>query len=92
MKLSQKNQTKTDQVLIGKEPPKNLKWWSLTCAPHCDYSHSWVLLVSFPGRMRQWARREAERLVVLREAQGLPLIDENYYDPSKIILPSSSDE
>ncbi|XP_053482000.1 NADH dehydrogenase [ubiquinone] 1 beta subcomplex subunit 11, mitochondrial [Ictalurus furcatus] len=42
--------------------------------------------------MRQWARREAERLIVLREAQGLPLIDEIYYDPSKIVLPSSSDE
>ncbi|GAA6078505.1 NADH dehydrogenase [ubiquinone] 1 beta subcomplex subunit 11, mitochondrial [Tachysurus ichikawai] len=42
--------------------------------------------------MRQWARREAERLIVLREAQGLPLIDENYYDPNKIVLPSSSEE
>ncbi|XP_053359985.1 NADH dehydrogenase [ubiquinone] 1 beta subcomplex subunit 11, mitochondrial [Clarias gariepinus] len=42
--------------------------------------------------MRQWARREAERLIILREAHGLPLIDENYYDPSKIVLPSSSDE
>ncbi|KAI4897147.1 hypothetical protein NFI96_015196 [Prochilodus magdalenae] len=42
--------------------------------------------------MRQWARREAERLIKQREAQGLPLMDENYYDPSKIVLPSSSDE
>lgn len=42
--------------------------------------------------MRQWARREAERLIVLREAEGLPLINENYYDPSKIVFPSSSDE
>uniref|UniRef100_A0A3B1JTS6 NADH dehydrogenase [ubiquinone] 1 beta subcomplex subunit 11, mitochondrial n=1 Tax=Astyanax mexicanus TaxID=7994 RepID=A0A3B1JTS6_ASTMX len=42
--------------------------------------------------MRQWARREAERLIKEREAAGLPLLDENYYDPSKIILPSSSDE
>ncbi|KAK3566199.1 hypothetical protein QTP86_028908, partial [Hemibagrus guttatus] len=42
--------------------------------------------------MRQWARREAERLIVLREAQGLPLIHEDYYDPSKIVLPSSSDD
>ncbi|KAI7798109.1 NADH dehydrogenase [ubiquinone] 1 beta subcomplex subunit 11, mitochondrial [Triplophysa rosa] len=42
--------------------------------------------------MRQWARREAERLIKQREAEGLPLMTENYYDPSKIILPSSGDE
>ncbi|KPP64170.1 NADH dehydrogenase 1 beta subcomplex subunit 11, mitochondrial precursor-like [Scleropages formosus] len=42
--------------------------------------------------MRQWARREAERLIKEREAAGLPLIDENYYDPSKIILPSVAEE
>ncbi|KAJ6655270.1 hypothetical protein lerEdw1_005462, partial [Lerista edwardsae] len=42
--------------------------------------------------MRQWARREAERLVKEREAQGLPLIDSNYYDPSKIILPPEDEE
>ncbi|KAL1021139.1 hypothetical protein UPYG_G00009310 [Umbra pygmaea] len=37
--------------------------------------------------MRQWARREAERLIAQREAAGLPLMEENYYDPSKIVLP-----
>ncbi|XP_051950671.1 NADH dehydrogenase [ubiquinone] 1 beta subcomplex subunit 11, mitochondrial [Xyrauchen texanus] len=42
--------------------------------------------------MRQWARREAERLIKQREAYGLPLMTENYYDPSKIILPSSGEE
>ncbi|XP_072536853.1 NADH dehydrogenase [ubiquinone] 1 beta subcomplex subunit 11, mitochondrial [Salminus brasiliensis] len=42
--------------------------------------------------MRQWTRREAEQLIKKREAEGLPLIGENYYDPSKIILPSPSDE
>ncbi|XP_077371332.1 NADH dehydrogenase [ubiquinone] 1 beta subcomplex subunit 11, mitochondrial [Festucalex cinctus] len=41
--------------------------------------------------MREWARREAERLVVQREKEGLPLIEENYYDPSKIILPSAGE-
>ncbi|PWA28619.1 hypothetical protein CCH79_00020101 [Gambusia affinis] len=40
--------------------------------------------------MRKWARREAERLILLREKDGLPLIEENYYDSSKIILPSSN--
>ncbi|KAM5146763.1 NADH dehydrogenase [ubiquinone] 1 beta subcomplex subunit 11, mitochondrial [Mantella aurantiaca] len=34
-----------------------------------------------------WARREAERLVKLREAQGLPFIPKNYYDPNNLALP-----
>ncbi|XP_035989016.1 NADH dehydrogenase [ubiquinone] 1 beta subcomplex subunit 11, mitochondrial [Fundulus heteroclitus] len=42
--------------------------------------------------MRQWARREAEQLIQLREEQDLPLIKENYYDTSKIILPPSEKE
>ncbi|XP_062248796.1 NADH dehydrogenase [ubiquinone] 1 beta subcomplex subunit 11, mitochondrial [Platichthys flesus] len=42
--------------------------------------------------MRQWARREAERVIQQREQEGLPLIDENYYDPNKIILPSAGEE
>ncbi|XP_017294284.1 NADH dehydrogenase [ubiquinone] 1 beta subcomplex subunit 11, mitochondrial [Kryptolebias marmoratus] len=42
--------------------------------------------------MFQWARREAERLIVLREKEGLPIISENYYDPNKIILPPPADE
>ncbi|KAF7243859.1 NADH dehydrogenase [ubiquinone] 1 beta subcomplex subunit 11, mitochondrial, partial [Varanus komodoensis] len=42
--------------------------------------------------MREWARREAERLIKEREAQGLPLIDSNYFDPSKILHPSHSSE
>ncbi|KAM9344245.1 NADH dehydrogenase [ubiquinone] 1 beta subcomplex subunit 11, mitochondrial [Pholidichthys leucotaenia] len=42
--------------------------------------------------MRQWARREAERLVQQRERAGLPVISENYYDTNKIILPSAGEE
>ncbi|XP_048067409.1 NADH dehydrogenase [ubiquinone] 1 beta subcomplex subunit 11, mitochondrial [Megalobrama amblycephala] len=42
--------------------------------------------------MRQWARREAERLIKQREAEGLPLMTENYYDPSTIVLPSSEED
>ncbi|KAK2850792.1 hypothetical protein Q5P01_007068 [Channa striata] len=41
--------------------------------------------------MRQWARREAERLIQQREKEGLPLISENYYDPSKIVLPTAEE-
>ncbi|XP_041129190.1 NADH dehydrogenase [ubiquinone] 1 beta subcomplex subunit 11, mitochondrial [Polyodon spathula] len=42
--------------------------------------------------MRQWARREAERLIKEREAKGIAILDGNYYDPSKIILPSAGEE
>ncbi|XP_028266001.1 NADH dehydrogenase [ubiquinone] 1 beta subcomplex subunit 11, mitochondrial [Parambassis ranga] len=42
--------------------------------------------------MRQWARREAERLIVERESEDLPLIGENYYDTNKIILPTAGEE
>ncbi|KAG9340323.1 hypothetical protein JZ751_021775 [Albula glossodonta] len=42
--------------------------------------------------MREWARREAEKVIKQREAEGLPLIDENYYDPSTITLPSAGGE
>ncbi|XP_006864297.1 PREDICTED: NADH dehydrogenase [ubiquinone] 1 beta subcomplex subunit 11, mitochondrial isoform X2 [Chrysochloris asiatica] len=38
-------------------------------------------------RMREWARREAERLVKYREANGLPIMESNCFDPSKIQLP-----
>ncbi|XP_068602850.1 NADH dehydrogenase [ubiquinone] 1 beta subcomplex subunit 11, mitochondrial [Brachionichthys hirsutus] len=38
--------------------------------------------------MKQWARREAELVIVQREKDGLPLIHENYYDTNKIIFPT----
>ncbi|XP_075902043.1 NADH dehydrogenase [ubiquinone] 1 beta subcomplex subunit 11, mitochondrial [Nelusetta ayraudi] len=41
--------------------------------------------------MRQWARREAERLILQREQEGLPLLEENYYDSNKIVLPSAGE-
>ncbi|KAM4818812.1 NADH dehydrogenase [ubiquinone] 1 beta subcomplex subunit 11, mitochondrial [Thomomys bottae] len=37
--------------------------------------------------MHEWARREAERLVKYREANGLPIMESNYFHPSKIQLP-----
>uniref|UniRef100_A0A1A8G8R2 NADH dehydrogenase [ubiquinone] 1 beta subcomplex subunit 11, mitochondrial n=1 Tax=Nothobranchius korthausae TaxID=1143690 RepID=A0A1A8G8R2_9TELE len=43
-------------------------------------------------RMRSWARREAEQLILLREKEGIPLIGENYYDINKIILPPRGDK
>ncbi|KAM8755459.1 NADH dehydrogenase [ubiquinone] 1 beta subcomplex subunit 11, mitochondrial [Acanthopagrus latus] len=42
--------------------------------------------------MRQWARREAERVIQQREKEGLPLIGEDYYDRNKIALPTGGGE
>ncbi|XP_037677286.1 NADH dehydrogenase [ubiquinone] 1 beta subcomplex subunit 11, mitochondrial [Choloepus didactylus] len=42
-------------------------------------------------RMREWTRREAERLVKYREANGLPIMDSNCFDPSKIQLPEEEE-
>ncbi|XP_008573222.1 PREDICTED: NADH dehydrogenase [ubiquinone] 1 beta subcomplex subunit 11, mitochondrial [Galeopterus variegatus] len=42
-------------------------------------------------RMQEWARREAERLVKYREANGLPLMESNCFDPSKIQLLEDED-
>lgn len=42
-------------------------------------------------RMQEWARREAERLVKYREANGLPIMESNCFDPSKIQLPEDED-
>uniref|UniRef100_A0ABI7W8C7 NADH dehydrogenase [ubiquinone] 1 beta subcomplex subunit 11, mitochondrial n=1 Tax=Felis catus TaxID=9685 RepID=A0ABI7W8C7_FELCA len=41
--------------------------------------------------MQEWARREAERLVKYREANGLPIMESNCFDPSKIQLPEDED-
>nr|XP_032626096.1 NADH dehydrogenase [ubiquinone] 1 beta subcomplex subunit 11, mitochondrial [Chelonoidis abingdonii] len=42
--------------------------------------------------MRKWARREAERMVKERERLGLPVLDSNYFDPSKLVLPAEDEE
>ncbi|XP_030277654.1 NADH dehydrogenase [ubiquinone] 1 beta subcomplex subunit 11, mitochondrial [Sparus aurata] len=42
--------------------------------------------------LRQWARREAERVIQQREKEGLPLIGEDYYDRNKIALPTAGGE
>ncbi|XP_003341242.1 NADH dehydrogenase [ubiquinone] 1 beta subcomplex subunit 11, mitochondrial [Monodelphis domestica] len=42
-------------------------------------------------KMKEWARREAEILVKIRETQGLPLMESNYFDPKKIILPDDDE-
>jgi NADH dehydrogenase (ubiquinone) 1 beta subcomplex subunit 11 len=41
--------------------------------------------------LRDWAQREGYLELRRRETQGLPLIDRNLIDPSKIILPSDEE-
>ncbi|NWJ06539.1 NDUBB dehydrogenase, partial [Crypturellus undulatus] len=49
---------------------------------------SWALTRPWaPRRLQQWARREAERQIRAREAQGLPLVTPWYYDPARLPLP-----
>lgn len=40
---------------------------------------------------RDWAVREAYLLLHKREKLGLPLIDKNYIDPEKIVLPTDEE-
>lgn len=41
--------------------------------------------------MREWAQREAYLELARREAAGLPLVDPNLIDPSKIELPTDEE-
>ncbi|KAM6981958.1 NADH dehydrogenase [ubiquinone] 1 beta subcomplex subunit 11, mitochondrial [Tautogolabrus adspersus] len=70
--------------------------WNMRMAFFCGISVALVIggtfLAYLPDSGGLWARREAERLIVQREAEGLPLISENYYDPSKIVLPTAGEE
>ncbi|KAH0628942.1 hypothetical protein JD844_010600 [Phrynosoma platyrhinos] len=71
----------TDLAFEFSQTPQFL---SISC---CLLIPSLFFLVHPLYRMRIWARREAERKVKEREALGLPVLDSNYYDPSKIVLP-----
>ena len=42
-------------------------------------------------RLRDWSQREAYLLVREREAKGLPLLDPNYVEVSKIVLQSEEE-
>uniref|UniRef100_A0A8C5MUY3 NADH dehydrogenase [ubiquinone] 1 beta subcomplex subunit 11, mitochondrial n=1 Tax=Leptobrachium leishanense TaxID=445787 RepID=A0A8C5MUY3_9ANUR len=70
--------------------------WNMRMVFFCGISMSLVLgsvfLHYLPDHgMRQWARREAERQLKRKEALGLALIDHNYYDPDKLVLPPQDD-
>lgn len=49
----------------------------------------WAYLPDY--NLRDWAQREAFLELRRREAKGLPLIDPNIIDPSKVTLPSDED-
>ncbi|XP_034552023.1 NADH dehydrogenase [ubiquinone] 1 beta subcomplex subunit 11, mitochondrial [Notolabrus celidotus] len=69
--------------------------WNMRTVFFCGISVALVIGGTFLAYLPDngaWSRREAERLIVQREADGLPLIGENYYDPSKIVLPTAGEE
>ncbi|XP_028922855.1 NADH dehydrogenase [ubiquinone] 1 beta subcomplex subunit 11, mitochondrial [Ornithorhynchus anatinus] len=80
----------------GFHPDPFLDLWNMRLVFFCGVSITLVLGSVFVAylpdyRMREWARREAERQVKEREAKGLPLMVSNYFDPSKIVLPEDDD-
>jgi NADH dehydrogenase (ubiquinone) 1 beta subcomplex subunit 11 len=69
-------------------------------AMHSSFFFSITLCIVFGGflftyypdvMLRDWAQREAYLELRRREAQGLPPIDRNLIDPSKIVLPSDEE-
>ncbi|XP_051865098.1 NADH dehydrogenase [ubiquinone] 1 beta subcomplex subunit 11, mitochondrial [Pristis pectinata] len=71
--------------------------WNMRLAFFCGISLAIVVGSVFvyylPDRgMRQWARREAERQLKQREAEGLPAIGVNYFNPDRITLPPEGEE
>ncbi|XP_069785191.1 NADH dehydrogenase [ubiquinone] 1 beta subcomplex subunit 11, mitochondrial [Narcine bancroftii] len=71
--------------------------WNMRLAFFCGISLAIVVGSVFvhylPDHgMRQWARREAERQLKQREAEGLPAIDVNYYSTDRIALPPEGEE
>lgn len=69
-------------------------------AMHSAFFFSVTLCIVFGGfvftyypdvMLRDWAQREAYLELRRREAQGLPRIDRNLIDPSKIVLPSDEE-
>uniref|UniRef100_UPI0014875A09 NADH dehydrogenase [ubiquinone] 1 beta subcomplex subunit 11, mitochondrial-like n=1 Tax=Arvicanthis niloticus TaxID=61156 RepID=UPI0014875A09 len=65
--------------------------WNMHSVFFFGFSIALVLGTTFVAyipdyRMIEWARREAEMLVKHREANGLPIMESNCFDPTKINL------
>ncbi|XP_051841536.1 NADH dehydrogenase [ubiquinone] 1 beta subcomplex subunit 11, mitochondrial [Antechinus flavipes] len=99
----QEDPDKEDVNLYEKNPETHgfdedpfIDMWNMRLVFFFGFSVAIVLGSTFVAylpdyKMKDWARREAEYLVKLRESQGLPLLDSNYFDPNKIILPEDED-
>ncbi|XP_074157672.1 NADH dehydrogenase [ubiquinone] 1 beta subcomplex subunit 11, mitochondrial [Sminthopsis crassicaudata] len=99
----QEDPDKEDVNLYEKNPESHgfdedpfIDLWNMRLVFFFGFSVAIVLGSTFVAylpdyKMKEWARREAEYLVKIREAQGLPLMNSNYFDPSKIILPADED-
>ncbi|ELU17977.1 hypothetical protein CAPTEDRAFT_157472 [Capitella teleta] len=63
-------------------------FFSVTLALVCG---GYYLMYAPDYRMREWSQREAYLELARREAKGLPLVDGNLIDVSKITLPPDED-
>ncbi|XP_060066240.1 NADH dehydrogenase [ubiquinone] 1 beta subcomplex subunit 11, mitochondrial-like [Ylistrum balloti] len=79
--------------------------WSTYDQEYDQFSHNMVLFTGITlmvimvfflsycpdHKLRNWSMREAHLELARREKLGLPLIDRNVVDPSKVILPSEEE-
>ncbi|XP_032746778.1 NADH dehydrogenase [ubiquinone] 1 beta subcomplex subunit 11, mitochondrial-like [Rattus rattus] len=75
----------------GYDDDPNMDVWNMQAVFFFGFSIALVLGTTFVAyvpdyRMLEWAHREAMMLVKYREANGLPLMESNRFDPSKINL------
>ncbi|KAM7229884.1 hypothetical protein CapIbe_018601 [Capra ibex] len=83
-------------TLAGKRPSEPTLRWQEDPEPedknlYENNPDSTVMTRTLLWTMQERARQEAERLVKYREAHGLPIMESNCFDPSKIQLPEDED-
>ena len=52
---------------------------------------AWIIHYKRDYSLRDWGRREAMIIMLEREEAGLPYIDKNFVDPSKLELPTDEE-
>ncbi|XP_043828155.1 NADH dehydrogenase [ubiquinone] 1 beta subcomplex subunit 11, mitochondrial-like [Dromiciops gliroides] len=85
-----------DINLYKKNPDPIIDLWNMRVVFFFGISIAIVLGSTFLAylpdyKMKEWRRREAEQLLKLREAQSLPLMTSNYFDPRRIICPDNEE-
>nr|XP_015854244.2 NADH dehydrogenase [ubiquinone] 1 beta subcomplex subunit 11, mitochondrial-like [Peromyscus maniculatus bairdii] len=82
----------TNPYYHGYDDDPEVDDWNMQAVFFFGFSIALVLGTTFVAyapdyKMAEWAQREAEMLVKHREASGLPIMESNCFDPSKIQLP-----